>query len=214
MNCLICTAPTSVLHDPQFSLDYYVCRECGFIAQDRKNIVTFTEERTEYDRHENSIDNEGYVTYFKRFLDQALMPYVTSGHGLDYGSGPEPVLSQVLRRDYALDVDIYDLHYQPEKVFEGKTYDYIITTEVIEHVQNPMEVLQLMYDHLKPHGVVALMTLFHPEDADVFLKWWYRRDITHISFFLPKTFQKMATLIGFDVIYCDENRYITLKKPL
>lgn len=214
MTCAICHHKTTILYDPQFELEYHSCHNCGFIAQDRNQLILFNEEREEYDRHENSIENEGYVAYFKRFIDAAVIPYAQVGKGLDYGSGPEPVLSQVMLRDYGAEMDIYDLHYQPEKVFEGKVYDYIISTEVIEHVKEPLEVLQLMYQHLKPGGIAAIMTLFHLNDEVKFLDWWYRRDVTHISFFLPKTFRLMAKLIGFEVIYCDDKRYITLKKPV
>lgn len=210
--CLICEGKTEALFDGQFGLTYYSCPGCGFIAQDRAALVTFEEEREEYDRHENSIENEGYVAYFKRFLEASLLPYRDGERGLDYGSGPEPVLSQVLARDYGLDVDIYDLHYQPDKVFEGKAYDFITTTEVIEHVKDPVAFLQTFYDLLRPGGVVALMTLFHPQDKAAFLDWWYRRDITHISFFTPETFRVMAKGCGFEVVFCDNHRYVTLKK--
>lgn len=212
MACIICNGETKIIHDTQFDLNYITCSNCGFIAQDRGALITFSDERAEYDRHENSIENEGYVAFFKGFLEAALIPYTTLAKGLDYGSGPEPVLSQVMARDYGVTPDIYDLHYQPKKVYEGKTYDFIVSTEVIEHVQDPKAMLELFHKHLKAEGVVAIMTLFHEDDEGAFLKWWYRRDITHISFFLPKTFEIMARQIGFDMVFCDNKRYITLKK--
>lgn len=212
MKCHICKEETRNLYDPQFELMYQCCDHCGFIAQDREQLITFVDERKEYDRHENNIANEGYVDFFKRFLDKALLPYAKLSKGLDFGSGPEPVLSQVMTRDYGVTPDIYDLHYQPEKVYMDKLYDFIVTTEVIEHVQDPRNVLDLFHQHLKVGGVVAIMTLFHEEDDALFLNWWYRRDITHISFFLPKTFDFMANEIGFERIFCDDQRYITLRK--
>lgn len=212
MKCAICDEVTRQLYDPQFDLTYQCCDHCGFIGQDRGQLILFEEEREEYDRHENDINNEGYVNFFKRFLDAALIPYARLGDGLDFGSGPEPVLSQVMARDYGTRPDIYDLHYSPEKVYQGKVYDYIVTTEVIEHVKDPKSVLRMFHQLLKPDGVVAIMTLFHEDDDDLFLKWWYRRDVTHISFFLPRTFDRMAKDIGFKRVYCDDTRYITLRK--
>ena len=212
MNCLICGADTEKYHDKQFEIDYHSCPSCEFIFQDRLKLITHEEERDEYDRHENSIENEGYVTYFKRFVDSAVVPFVEGDRGLDFGSGPEPVLSQVLSRDYGMTVDIYDLHYQPKKIYEGKSYDYIISTEVIEHVDNPKEVFHLFHRLLERGGKLSMMTLFHPNDKEKFLKWWYRRDITHISFFTLKTLTVLGNLTGFDVIYTDNNRYITFSK--
>lgn len=212
MTCEICGAATKIIHDPQFNLNYHYCEVCQFIAQDRDQLVTFSEEREEYDRHENSIENEGYVRFFKNFLDEGLLPYVTGGHGLDFGSGPEPVLSQVLKRDYGLTVDIYDLHYQPEKVYENKTYDFIVCTEVIEHVTDPMNYFKRFSDHLKPGGILSVMTLFHPDDEAVFLDWWYRRDITHISFFTEKTLAVIAEQTGLERIHTDGKRVATFRK--
>jgi len=212
MACIICGKGTDPLWDSQFNLTYDCCRHCGFIGQDRGSLVTFQEERDEYDRHENSIENEGYVTYFKKFIDAALVAYREGSQGLDYGSGPEPVLAQVLKRDYGLEVDIYDLHYQPDKVFEGKTYDFITSTEVIEHVKDPVDFVKGFCSLLNPGGIAAIMTLFHPNDDGIFLDWWYRRDITHISFFTPKTFKEIGDQCGMEIIYCDDKRYITLRK--
>lgn len=212
MICIVCNEKTDLWYDPQFNLDYHYCPACGFIAQDRQQLSSFQEERKEYDRHENSIENEGYVNFFRRFLDNALTPFASLGEGLDYGSGPEPVLSQVMARDYGVLPDIYDLHFQPDRIFEGKTYDFVVSTEVIEHVKDPMEVIGLFGRHLKSGGIAAVMTLFHQEDQETFLNWWYRRDITHISFFTPRTFAYMAEKNGLEVIYCDDSRYVTLRK--
>lgn len=37
--------------------------------------------------------------------------------GLDFGSGPSPVLAMIMERDYGFDMDIYDLFYSPEKPY-------------------------------------------------------------------------------------------------
>lgn len=212
MDCVICGSKTEVLEDVKFGNTYHCCVHCEFIGIDMNNYITIEEEKKEYDRHENSISNEGYVNFFKRFLVAAVFPFIETGKGLDFGSGPEPVLTEVMLRDYHYNMDHYDLHYQPEKVYEGKHYDYIISTEVAEHLKNPMRVFRLLHKHLKEGGILAVMTLFHERDDEKFLQWWYRRDVTHISFFTPQTFRVIAEIIGFEVIYTDNKRYITLRK--
>ncbi len=49
------------------------------------------------------------------FIDKTVIPFVSSGKLLDFESGPEPVLVQLLNRDYNFEIDHYDLHYSPKK---------------------------------------------------------------------------------------------------
>lgn len=212
MKCRICGRTTRNIYDEKFNNTYRYCQHCEFIGIETKDLISFEEERNEYDRHENSIENEGYVAMFKRFLDNAVLPFVQEGRGFDFGSGPEPVLTQVIERDYQFKMDHYDLHYQPNKVYESKVYDLIVSTEVAEHLHDPLTIMEILASHLKPGGILALMTLFHWNDEDDFLKWWYRRDVTHIGFFTPKTFEVIGQQLGLEVIYTDDKRYITLKK--
>lgn len=179
---------------------------------DDSKRVSFDKEKEIYDLHENSIECEGYVKMFQNFLSSAVMPFKSSGVALDFGSGPEPVLTQLIKRDYDFQIDNYDLHYQPEKVYIGKKYDVIVSTEVVEHLPNPMEVFRLFHEQLKDGGILAFMTLFHGNDEDEFLKWWYRRDKTHISFFTVNTLEHIAKSIGFEVIYTDGKRMCTFRK--
>jgi 2-polyprenyl-3-methyl-5-hydroxy-6-metoxy-1,4-benzoquinol methylase len=119
---------------------------------------------------------------FEDFIEVAIVPYLKKIQTvLDFGSGPTPVFAELLKRR-GLEVDIYDLYYAPKKVYEGKSYDLITSTEVFEHLSQPLEILQLLTEHLKERGYIALMTKFPPKEDEAFLNWWYRRDPTHISF--------------------------------
>lgn len=213
MKCRICGNDTYVIDDLKFANHYAKCSSCLYIGINENDVITFEEERKEYDRHENTIENEGYVQFFRNFLGGAVLPFINkNGLGLDFGSGPEPVLMQLMKRDYEVDLDYYDLHYQPEPVYEDKSYDFIISTEVIEHILNPDETFAFFAKHLKKDGVLSIMTLFHENDDDQFLKWWYRRDVTHISFFRLETFEVLAKKHGLEIIYTDNKRQITFKK--
>jgi len=179
---------------------------------DDSKKVTFKEERHLYDRHENSIENEGYVSMFKNFLDISVLPFKTSGNLLDYGSGPEPVLTQIINRDYSFSTDHYDPHYAPIKTFENKTYDVIVSTEVIEHVDDPVTFIKSLSDHLAAGGILSIMTLFHSNNDSEFLKWWYHRDETHISFFTETTLKILASMASLQVIFTDGKRITTFRK--
>lgn len=211
MQCTICHFETNPFDDPQLHKRYFYCPECHCIHLDPDYYLSLEKENSAYDNHQNSLENEGYVKMFEDFLDyfwEDLSAYKTS---LDFGSGPTPVLSELIRRR-GVNVDCYDKFYQPQKCFEGKTYDFITSTEVFEHLNDPKETLQLLAQHLQPNGVIALMTLFHTNDQAHFLTWWYRRDPTHITFFTPKTLEILADQCGLKLLKTDGRRIAVLRK--
>ncbi len=212
MKCKICKKNTRIIHDTQFSIDYYKCDSCQFISMDQNKKVPFEEEKALYDTHENSIENEGYVNRFKNFIDTGIIPFIQTGTLLDFGSGPEPVLIQVINRDYQFTTDHYDLHYATDKVYRNKQYNIIVSTEVIEHMDEPLEAFIFFRQHLKKNGILAIMTLFHYNEDTSFKKWWYRRDETHISFYTPHTLKILADKTGFELIYHDNKHIATFKR--
>lgn len=212
IECKICGSKTEVYYDKQFDIDYFHCTKCEFIQMDMEKKVSFNEERKVYDLHKNSLEDEGYIKMFNNFLEKAVINFVTKGEALDFGSGPEPVLSQFIKRDYNFEIENYDLHYQPEKIYRDKKYDLILSTEVLEHIDNPLEVFELIYNHLKKGGYFAFMTILHYNNESEFLKWWYRRDKTHISFYSLETLKFIANKFGFEIVYTDEKRICTFMK--
>ena len=151
---------------------------------------------------------------FKKFIDKAITPYLDNPHNkkaLDFGCGPGPVLAVLLRR-MGLEVDIYDIYFAPEKVYENKTYDLITATEVFEHLKDPFSSTNLLKNHLKEGGILAVMTLFHPDNTSEFKKWWYRRDPTHISFYRPETFKVLGGLLGLEILMCDDKNTLVMRK--
>lgn len=209
--CKVCHHQLTSIKDMKKALIYYRCSSCGFVALDDKFKVDKIEEKKKYDQHNNSLENEGYVQMFADFIEVAIEPYKKDIKTvLEFGSGPQPVLATLLERR-GFEVDIYDLYYAPQKVYEGKAYDLITSTEVFEHLSKPLEVLALLVQHLQPHGYLALMTKFPPKDDTEFLAWWYRRDPTHISFFTPKSFEIMAKKVGLRVVEIIDNNIVVLQ---
>jgi hypothetical protein len=169
------------------------------------------DEKKVYDLHENSIENEGYVNFLSNFVDSALYPYLKKGRLLDFGSGPEPVLKSILEDKYHFEVYIYDYFYAPESSVFKVSYDGITSTEVFEHLWEPVETLKRLKSILKKDGILAIMTLFHPKDQTTFFDWFYIRDPSHVTFYTPKTFMMMAKKVGLEVIYTNHHRYLALK---
>ena len=198
--CKICNSRVKQIEDKKKLLYYYRCLFCGFISLDDRQRVDEKREKKQYDQHNNSLENEGYVAMFEEFINLSIAPYLENIQtALDFGSGPTPVFSELLKRR-GLEVDIYDLFYTPKKVYEDKSYDLITSIEVFEHLSKPLEILELLVKHLNPYGYIAIMTKFPPNEDNEFLNWWYRRDPTHISFFTPKSFEIMAEKVGLKLL--------------
>lgn len=210
--CKICKEVSTLIQDPKKDLVYYRCTSCGFVSLDDQHIIDSVQEKEQYDLHNNGFESRGYVQMFEDFIKLAIEPYSKNIQtALEFGSGPGPVLSKLLE-NRGLEVDIYDLYYSPLKVYERKAYDLITSTEVFEHLQKPLEVLELLVEHTKQNGYIVLMTKFPPKDDKEFLAWWYRRDPTHISFFTPQSFEVMAEKVGLKVLQTINQNIVVFQK--
>jgi SAM-dependent methyltransferase len=212
MKCKICQETAITFYDPRMECDTCFCEQCQFIFKDKAAYVTLERERELYDQHNNTLESPGYVEMFEHFIDETIHPNIDSIHDvLEFGSGPGPVLSQLLEK-HGLNVECYDKFFSPEKIYEGKQYDLITATEVIEHIDEPVGIMHFFFRHLRPGGYLAVMTQFHTNDIDDYLDWWYRADPTHICFYRPETFKKLANITGFEVLKHDEKKIVLMQK--
>jgi len=186
---------------------------------DEAFILSPQQEQERYLQHTNSPEDTGYVDMLHQFLSKCVFPFHDRIRtALDYGCGPGPVLAGILT-DMNIRTDSYDPYFAPHEIYRGKTYSLITCTEVVEHLRDPLPVLQKLGALLEPGGLLAIMTLFHPVDNSnqeegerLFKNWWYRRDPTHISFFNRDTFTHISSLLGLNMIYIDHKNSLTLQK--
>lgn len=85
----------------------------------------------------------------------------------------------------------YDPHFFPDEAPLSRQYDFLICTEVLEHLRRPAEDLARLDGLLKAGGLLGVMTGVLEDDA-AFAGWWYRTDFTHISFYRPETLAWIA----------------------
>nr|WP_305906507.1 class I SAM-dependent methyltransferase [Methylomarinum sp. Ch1-1]MDP4519193.1 class I SAM-dependent methyltransferase [Methylomarinum sp. Ch1-1] len=109
---------------------------------------------------------------------------------MDYGCGPGPALTMMLR-ERGFDMQTYDPLYadHPERLRHA--YDFITCTEVVEHFRRPHDEFERLFALLKTGGHLGVMTKM-VIDAEAFARWHYKNDLTHISFFSLSTFQWLA----------------------
>jgi len=208
LKCKICEG-TNLKEISANNKRYYNCLDCEFIFINSNYLLNSDEELTQYNQHNNSIENEGYVNMFENFIKEAISPFIKEGKALDFGSGPGPVLSELLKRK-GFDISIYDPFYAPN--LPSTKFDLISSTEVFEHFINPLENIELILSLLNKNGILAIMTHFHYNDEDSFKKWWYIRDPTHISFYTKKTFEYLAKKYNLEYIFNNEKNISTFKK--
>ncbi|MBI9098001.1 MAG: class I SAM-dependent methyltransferase [Spirochaetaceae bacterium] len=198
--CQICSEITYEKTDRKGRI-FHFCRNCRFISLDSSFFLTPEQEKKRYELHNNTLENQGYKKWLNSFIDQAVSPYVpVHGQILDFGSGPNPVL-KILLEQKGFSVNIYDKYFY-DVPFSG-LYDTITATEVMEHIASPVQLLDTLKKSLKTKGHLAIKTEFRPDKDEDFLKWWYKEDPTHISFFSRHTFNILSDKIGLGVIFSD-----------
>jgi len=212
MTCWICQSATIPRCHPVSGVLFHACSKCGFIFKDQSHFPSREAEERRYQEHNNEIDDVKYRNYFKAFIDRCVAPYSKGNKVLDYGSGPTPVLKDVLERDYHYQVDIYDPFFAQSKANFNKTYDVITCTEVLEHVQDVHKLFRLFTSLTHDYSILALMTQFHPDSLETFYEWFYHRDLTHIGFYSLQTFQYLTNIYPFEIIDADDMKMIVLRR--
>lgn len=177
--CPLCGSDSELYHQDKLR-SYQQCKTCELVFVPRSELVTSDAEKTRYDSHE--IDNY-YQTYLST-IAAAIMPYRRPHErGLDFGSGKTTSLGDIIGN-----VDSYDLFFRPDESLLLNKYDFIIMSEVIEHLREPHETM-LRLRKLAPKFFIKTKLL--PE-KEKFADWFYKRDITHIQFFNEKSFNALG----------------------
>lgn len=194
--CLLCNSP-GIARNSAGQKTYYWCAACDYIYLDPGMRIPPQLERARYEEHNNSLEEPGYVAFLQRFLDSAVLPFLLPGMKvLDYGCGPQPVLSELLKRQ-GYGVDAYDPFFFPTP--PAGRYDVITCTEVVEHVFDPRSLWAGFAELLVPGGMLCVMTRLH-SGIEQFADWWYRRDATHVGFYSHRTLSSVAELFPFDLV--------------
>jgi trans-aconitate methyltransferase len=163
------------------------------------------DEKAVYDLHQNAADDSGYRNFLSRLTAPMGERVKPKSHGLDFGCGPGPTLS-VMMEEQGHQMALYDIYYADYPDALEQPYDFITSTEVVEHLANPRRELDRLWGLIRPGGYLGLMTKL-VVDQHSFASWHYKNDPTHISFFSIATFNYLAELweaniefIGADVI--------------
>ena len=212
--CKICRTPAVFFY--RDSRVFYKCPECWLIFTDD------TIESSAAEQHYKNQWAESGADFWQQQVT-GLLTYVNKYHVprriLDFGSGSGAMTEELRRRGF----DVTPLEPMFHGVLSEQDYphkfDVVIAIEVIEHLTDPWKELFELEKVLTNDGIVvfsSFLTDFFVEQADAvehFKKWWYKDDLTHMTFFCIKALTKMAE-IGNYIIDIYGTKVFVLRKTV
>lgn len=203
-HCPLCDADARDFHQDR-TREYFQCINCRLVFVTPEAFLSIEDEKARYDLHQNSATDMGYRSFLSRLLVPMTERLPRGSQGLDFGCGPGPTLS-IMFEEAGYPMALYDPLYVPDESVLEVEYDFVTVTEVVEHLQSPMQTLNRIWSYVRPGGYLGIMTklVIGPE---AFAKWHYKNDDTHICFFSIETFVWLAEqwkvtpeFVGKDVI--------------
>jgi len=207
MLCRICKSSSS-----QYYKDtrvFHKCPQCSLIFTDQ-TLDRESEEKHYKGQWENS--NKEHIIALADKLLTIINKYRKPSRILDFGSGSGSITDEFLSR--GIDTTPYEpmAHGSLAKHNYQNKFDTVIATEVIEHLPNLWDELKNIMGVLTNDGIAVFTTLMTnafidtPNEQFAFRKWWYKDDLTHVSFFCNRSLAKLAELGHFKIdVYGDNN---------
>lgn len=207
--CPLCKNQNNTFYFKDKKRDYFQCSNCELVYVLGESLLSSVEEKSIYNLHENDPSD----TRYHDFMNRLLIPFdqYLKGEGLDFGCGPGPVISTMLK-DRDVEIFEYDPIFKNEEELLDREYDFVISTEVVEHIYNLKEDFEKILSLLRPLGALGLMTSFYPSDMNAFKGWGYKNDPTHVRFFSENTFHWIAKEYDLDVFIPRANVIILIRK--
>lgn len=171
--------------------------------------LTEIQEKQEYDKHENQVDDVGYRKFLSRLSTPLIKRLPAGCKVLDFGCGDGPALIAMLC-EQGFRAEGFDIFYKNTPEVLQQNYQAICLTEVIEHLNNPKPILLNLWQQLNTGGILAIMTktVINPQR---FSQWHYKNDPTHIAFYSDATFNYLVGVLNAEFIGVDNDVFFFIK---
>jgi hypothetical protein len=190
--------------------DYYRCPQCDSIQLIQSQILPPLVEKNVYDTHHNDVHDPRYQAFVSPVTDYILSHFDKNHMGLDFGSGPGPVVAEMLKQN-GYQINLYDPYYHNDLKNLAMKYNYIIACEVIEHFNYPSKVFNQLSNLIQPTGSWVFFTWLYDESID-FNQWHYKNDETHVIFYTKKTLNFIKKAYHFEDLYIQDRLIVFRKK--
>lgn len=188
---------------------YWDCNHCGLIFLDKEFHITSFAEKAHYLHHNNDISDLGYQKFVSPIIDYICKNIAPKALGLDYGAGPGPVVTSLLRKNH-YEMQLYDPYFWNDLEVLKKNYDFIVASEVVEHFYFPAGEFQALKYLMRPEASLVIMTEPYKDTID-FETWYYAIDPTHVVFYRDRTFDWIRQNYGYESVEKVSPRVFVLK---
>lgn len=209
------------------NFQFVKCKKCGLLRQNPylewdslkefypENYSSYLPQVTDISSRIKRIDKKYGLYKRVKFINK----YKPSGNWLDVGSGTGRVLQEAYRwRQWHLmgieptiEAAKYSERITGIKIHQTKIEDFndfkeyfdIVTMwDVLEHLENPIDVLKKIWSLLKPNGIfVFSIPNLTSWDRKVFKDYWIGYDLPrHMYLFPPNLLYEIFEKIGFKII--------------
>ena len=130
-------------------IDYYQCTFCKTLycdALDNSNMVGGEFEEGRHDKHK------------EERIERILSLMGRYGKMLDFGAGNGLMLNDC--KEFGINCEGYDKYNPKFNVIKSDKYNLITMVEVIEHLTEPYDEINLIFDRLADNGIVYIETSF------------------------------------------------------
>lgn len=173
-------------------------------------FLSTKEEKKRYDQHTNSKDDQYYIDFLNRIVSPIISNIKPNSIGLDFGCGSAPILKGLFS-NHNIGIAEYDLYYKDDKSLLNRDWNFIVTTEVIEHLSKPGDIIRSLWNLIDNRGILAIMSNLYTKSTD-FPSWYYKGDPTHICFFCKESFLWLAKELDANVEFFDKDITILKKR--
>ena len=208
MNCPLCESTNNPIFSYCHNKHYFRCSNCSLIYLDEQFYLSEEDENKVYDNHQYDSDVSGPQNFLNRLAIPLNSFLDKNSKGLDFGCGANPILSLMLERE-GHQMENYDKFYHDDHSVFSNKYQFIVMTEVIEHLKKPNEVLGNLNKLLLAPSLIGVMTKLFNEDT-VFENWYYPLDPTHIIFLSDQTINWVASEYDKKILYTDHDNVVIL----
>ncbi len=201
---------------------YYACPSCDLRFIPPEFHLSPEQEYQRYLLHQNSLANAGYVKFLMtavECLKAHLGKPVAEQKVLDFGSGPEPVLVQLLNREGFTAVG-YDPFFGNRPVAglavtarleEMGLFEAVVSTETVEHFRTPRADWEQMVKLIRPGGLLVVVTSLVTSAINL-SNWHYTTDPTHLAFYSESTFRFIGRQWGLSLVATNGCNWVVMRK--
>lgn len=162
---------------------------------DSNNWLSKEKEKAHYMTHNNDIHDPGYQQFVSDIVAGVVENVEIGKFGLDYGAGPGPVVSSLLKAK-GYDIVAYDPYFNDDRDILQNKFDFIVCCEVAEHFNYPAIEFLKLKNLLNADAPLIIKTHIYEDQID-FTSWYYHRDPTHVVFYRNETFEWICKNLDF-----------------